>query len=143
MWNSRTIGPHTFTTLVLRFLSVLFVQSGLFAGGKDSKEGRQTVFFTAADPMNEPQRDEPDGVKEPRVVPYRTLWEVYQNAVQWINLKSAQNRGLTSSQTGSNAIIFDDSLPADCLEKVVHRETGDVVVSKDSFIATSATDGYF
>ena len=25
------------------------------AGGKDSKEGRQTVFFTAVDPTNEPR----------------------------------------------------------------------------------------
>ena len=35
------------------------------AGGKVSKEGRQTVFFTAVDLMNEPLRDEAYDVKEP------------------------------------------------------------------------------
>ena len=48
---------------------------------KDSKEGRQTVCFTAVDPMNEPQRDEPHDVKEPREVPYRMKWNVHRNAV--------------------------------------------------------------
>ena len=29
-------------------------QSGLIAGGKDARKGRQTVFFTAVDPVHEP-----------------------------------------------------------------------------------------
>ena len=34
-------------------------QSGLIAGGKDEREGRKTVFFTAVCPMNQPQTQEP------------------------------------------------------------------------------------
>ena len=99
------------------------VQSGLIAGRKDSKAGRQTVFFTALDPMNEIQTNETYDVKEPRVVPSRTKWKVYQNSVYWINLKSAQGSGLRFQQTNSNAIILDNSVPADCLEKVVNRKS--------------------
>ena len=54
---------------------------------KDFKEGRQTVFFTAVDPVSEPQENELCDVTEPREVPCRTKWEVYQNAVSWISFK--------------------------------------------------------
>ena len=53
-------------------------RSGLIAGGKDSKEGRQTVFFTAVDLMKEPREDEPYDVTKPREVPYRLKWKVYR-----------------------------------------------------------------
>ena len=62
------------------------------AGGKDSKEGRQTVFFTAVDPTNEPRKDESYDVNGPREVLYRTKWKFYQNAVCWITLKNTQDR---------------------------------------------------
>ena len=42
---------------------------------KDSKEGRRTVFFTAVNPMNDPQSDEPYNVNEPREVPHWTKWK--------------------------------------------------------------------
>ena len=67
-------------------------RSGLIAGGKDVNEGRQTVFFTAVDPMNEPQSDKLYDVNQSRVEPHRRKWEVFQNAVYWFNLKSAQDR---------------------------------------------------
>ena len=51
------------------------IQSRLIAGGKDTKEGRQTVFFTAVDLMNEPQEDEFDDVTKPRLVPLQNLME--------------------------------------------------------------------
>ena len=118
------------------------VQSGLTAGGKDTKAGRQIVFFTALDPMNEIQTNETYDVKEPRVVSSRMKWKVYQNAVYWINLKSAQGSGLRFQQTNSNAIILDNSVPADCLEKVVKRKSRRNHASKDSFVVTSATKGF-
>ena len=36
-----------------------FIESGLVAGGKDSKEARQTAFFSAVDGMIEPREGEP------------------------------------------------------------------------------------
>ena len=117
------------------------IQSGPIAGGNNLKEG-QTVFFAAVDPRNEPHRVEPYDVKGPRMVPHRTSWKASQNAVYWINLKSAQDRGLIFWQTNSSAIIFDDSVPADCLEQVVQYRARAFFVSKDSSVATSATEGY-
>ena len=84
------------------------IGSGLIAEGKDSKEGRQTVFFTAVDPMNKPREDEPYDVTGPREVPCRTTWTVYQNAVFWINLNRAQDRRLAFWQTHSTAVILDN-----------------------------------
>ena len=86
MWKSCTLS--TPITLVLPVAAILFLEQVWFAGGKDTKEGRQTVFVTAVDPMNEPQEGEPFDVTKPRQVPCRTRWKVYQNALCWINLKS-------------------------------------------------------
>ena len=83
------------------------IQSGLIAGGKNWKEGRQTVSFTTVDPMNEPQRDEPYDVKEPQEVLCRKFW-----------------------RTTSNAVILDNSVPADCLEKEECYRTGEVLYQK-------------
>ena len=68
------------------------IEAGLIAGGKGGKQGRQTVFFTAVDRVNEAQKDQPYVVSEPRVVPYRTKWRVHQNAVFWIDLKSCSGQ---------------------------------------------------
>ena len=107
MWKSRTKVLKTFITLVLHMTAILFSELGLIAGAKDSNKGRQTVFFTAVDPMNEPQEK----------VRNWTKWKVSQITVFWINLKSAQDRGLAFWQTHFHAIILDNSVPADCLEK--------------------------
>ena len=67
------------------------IQSGLIEGGKDAREGGQTVFFTAADPMYEhlAKRQHYD-VTQPRVAVYTSNWKVNQNAVYWVNLPVAQ-----------------------------------------------------
>ena len=44
----------------------------------------------------------------------------------WINLKSAQDKGSAFWQTRSNASILDNSVPADCLDKVVHTKSEEV-----------------
>ena len=42
-------------------------QSGLIAGGKDATKGRQTVFFTALDPLSdEPDEEFQDLLKPPK-----------------------------------------------------------------------------
>ena len=38
--------------------------------------------------------------------------------------------GLILWQTNSNAIILDNSVPADCLEKVVNLKTGQILFGK-------------
>ena len=54
-------------------------------------------------------------------------WKVHQNAVHWVNLRMAQQKGLTFYQTLSNAIILHDSVPADYIEKVVNMNSTEVL----------------
>ena len=117
----RTCGVSTFITLVL-LSGCYIIHSGLIAGGKDTKEGRQAVFFTAVNPMTDSQEDEPLDVRKPRKVLYRTKWKVFQDALCWINLRNAQDKGSELWQTRFNAIIYEDSVPVDCVERVVHTQ---------------------
>ena len=46
------------------------IRSGLIGGGKDTKEGRRTVFFAAVDLMTEHRKDEPyDGATTTGALP--------------------------------------------------------------------------
>ena len=85
MWKSRTKVLKTFITLVLPMSAILFSKSGLIAGAKDSNKGRQTVFFTAVNPMNEPQEK----------VRNWTKWKVYRITVFWINLEKCSRQRIS------------------------------------------------
>ena len=58
LYKLRTSGTSTFITLVLLICMHSTLHSGLTAGGKDTKEERQTFFFTAVDPMSDWQEEE-------------------------------------------------------------------------------------
>ena len=72
--------PYNWTEYIYHVNSSLdlhsIIQSGLTAGRKNTKEGRQTVFFTAVNPVTDSQEDEPYNVMKPRKVPYKTKWKV-------------------------------------------------------------------
>ena len=100
------------------------IQSGLIAGGKGARKGRQTVFFTAVGPMHEPLGKEQDyDVTQPRVVPYKSKWKVHHYAVYWVNISVALKKGSTFYQTQSIAIILHDSVPANCIERVSNMKS--------------------
>ena len=96
------------------------LQSGLIVGGKDTKEGRQTTFFTAVNSVSELQKDERYDVTEPQKK-YRT---------QRGKCTSAHEKGLGFRQTRFNAFILHDSVPANCLEKVVNAKTEEILFHK-------------
>ena len=52
---------------------------------------------------------------------------MHQNAVYWVQVSVAQLKGLTFYQTRSNAIILHDSVPADCIARVVNIKTPEVL----------------
>ena len=54
---------------------------GLIAGGNDTKEGRQTVFFTALDPTGDETQEEYDDFTKPRIVQYKNKWNNSQHAI--------------------------------------------------------------
>ena len=129
VWREKlsTIGVSTFMTSVLLLICILLSNQHWLPEEGIQKEGRQAVFFTAVNRMTEPQKDEPYDVTKPRKVPYKTKWNVYQDAVYWINLKNAQEKGLAFWQTRSNAVILHDSVPADGLGKVVSTRTEEIL----------------
>ena len=93
--------------------SILDADSSLVE--KKSKEGRQTVFFTPKDPWGDETEEEFDGdLTKPRKVHYKNNWKYSQDAVYWIHLAKALEMVLKFWQTRSH-----DSVPADCIEKVV------------------------
>ena len=91
------------------------------AGGKERKEGRQTIFFTLLDPFNgdaDESESIPDTTK-PRKVKYEIHWRLEQDAVYRIHLPTAQDAGLEVWQTGAKAIITYQFVPEECVVKVV------------------------
>ena len=99
----------------------------LIAGARESKEGRQSIFFTLLNPHGDnPDEEElSDDLSKPRKVHHHSKWKSRQDAVYWINLARAQEKGLQFWQTRSHAIIVDTSVPADCIYKVVSQQKGD------------------
>ena len=68
------------------------LKSGLVAGGRTSKDGRQTVFFAPLNPTFENEPGEiltSDDFTKPRMEHYRSKWRLSQDAVYWVNLARA------------------------------------------------------
>ena len=98
--------------------------SGLIAGGRKNKEGRQTIFFTPLNPFGyDPDEEEPgEELSKPRKVHNHSAWKKTQDAVNWVSLARAQDPGLRFQQTKSNAAIVHNSVPADCIYKAVTQK---------------------
>ena len=109
------------------------IRSGLIPGGKCLEGDRQSVFFTAVNPMNDDQGMEEIrcDLDKPRIVPYKSTWRPHQNTVvYWCNLKLAQRKGLHLYQTRSHAIVLCNTLPAICIEKAVCMKTDEELYHK-------------
>ena len=105
--------------------------SGLIAGGQNSSSERQTVFFTAVNPMNKDHRDPQElDLTKPRLASYKQKWKRHQDTVHWVDIQLAQRKGLKFYQTRCNAIILYDTLPAYCISKVVVMESGKILYEK-------------
>ena len=103
------------------------INSGLIPGGQKSSK-RQTVFFLPIDPRDKEHKD-------PKVIDLNVpchaqylhnAWKRHQDAVYWVDINLAIEKGLTFYQTRSNAIILQETLPAYCIPKVVRMKTGKV-----------------
>ena len=58
--------------------------------------------------------------------------EIPEDAIHWINFGKAQDKGIQFGQTRSHAIILYDSLPADCIERVVSTERAAILYQRIS-----------
>ena len=101
--------------------------SGLTAGGQNSFRDRQTVFFTAVNPMhkNHPDPKELDLTK-PRLASYQKKWKVHQDTVFWVDTQLAQGKGLKFYQTRSNGDILYDTVPAYCISRAIAMKSEEV-----------------
>ena len=67
----------------------------------------------------------------PRRAQYlHNAWKRHQNAVYWVDINLAFEKGLKFYQTRSYAIILQETLPAYCSPKVVRLKTGEVLYDK-------------
>ena len=93
---------------------------------------RQTVFCLPVDPRDESHRD-PEYIdfSVPRLARYmHKAWKRHQDAVFWVDIDLGIKEGLTFSQTRSNAIILQGTLPAFCIPKVESLKTGEVLYER-------------
>ena len=99
------------------------INNGLIPGGQNSCK-RQTVFFLPVDPRDKGHQDPAKiDFNEPRRAQYlHSAWKKHQDAVYWVDIDLAIRKGLTFYQTRSNAIIFQGTLLAYCIPKVVRME---------------------
>ena len=96
----------------------------------------RTIFITPLDSFNS-DADEAESItdnKKPRKVKYQIHWRPEQDAVCWIHLSTAQDAGLEFWQTGSNAMITYQSVPKECVVKVVSES-----VKRELFARTAHT----
>ena len=103
----------------------------MIPGGQNSSK-RQTVFFLPIDPRDKEHKDpEKIDLNVPRRAQYlHSAWKKHQDAVFWVDIDLAFQKGLTFYQTRSNAIILQDTLPVYCIPKVVRMKTGEVLYEK-------------
>ena len=107
------------------------INNGLIFGGQNSSK-RQTVLFLPIDPRDEGHQDLVKiDINEPRRAQYlHSAWKKHQDAVFWFDINLAIQNGLTFYQTRSNVIIFQETLPAYCIPKVVRLKIGEVLYEK-------------
>ena len=106
--------------------------SGFISGRQNSSRERQTVFFTVVNLMNKNHKDPQElDLTKPRLAWYKQkTWKRHQDPVFWVDIQLAQRKRLKFYQTRCNAIIFDDTLPAYCISKVVVMESGEILYEK-------------
>ena len=109
---------------------------GLIPGGVSLKTGRQAVFFTVVNAMDNQDGlwETPCDLSTARIASYKDTRKHFQNTVFWCNLKLAQQRGLQFSQTRSNAVVLCDTLPAEFIEKAMCMKTKDQLYQRESVI---------
>ena len=104
------------------------INNGLIPGGQNSSK-RQTVLFLPIDPRDTEHKDpEKINLNVPCRAQYlHNAWKRHQDAVHWVDIDLAIQKGLKFFQTRSNAIILQETLRAYCIPKVVRLTTGEVL----------------
>ena len=79
----------------------------LDVGRTNSSRERQTVFFTAVNPMNKDHKDPQElDLTKPRLASYKQKWKRHQDTVYWVEIQLVQRKGLKFYHFRCNAIIL-------------------------------------
>ena len=128
----RTISSSTFILLDGCAVSLHpITNSGSVAGGQNSSRDRQTVFFTAVNPMHKNHKDPYKlDLTKPRLASYEERWKRHRDTVYWVDIQLAQRKRLKFYQTRSNAIILYDTLPAYFISKAILTKSEEIIHQK-------------
>ena len=78
--------------------------------------------------MNKDHRDPQElDLTKRHLASYKQKLKKHQDTVYWVEKQLAQRKQLKFYQTRCNAIIFCDTLPANCISKFVVMESGEVI----------------
>ena len=106
------------------------INNGLIPGRQNSSK-RQKVFFLHMDPRDIGHDPEHIDFSVPRRAQYtHSAWKKHKDAVFWVDIHLSIRKGLTFYQTRSNSSIFQGTLPAYCIPKVVRLKTGEVLYER-------------
>ena len=81
------------------------LQAGLITGGKDTKEERQTVFFTPSDPWSDDTEEAYDDSTKPRKVHYKNKWKIFQDAVYWVIFEKKKKHKIKDYNSGRPGLM--------------------------------------
>ena len=105
--QDNVLLPKGFTEYVYHVGNVSevhsIIRSGLIPGGQSLKRGRQSVFFTIVNPMEDENCVEETScdLTKPGIVPYKNTWKPHQkNTVYWCNLNLDREIGLLFTRPG-------------------------------------------
>ena len=108
------------------------VRNGIIPGGTSLERGRQVVFFTTVNPMEDGNGmgETPCDLTKPRIAPCKNTWKRFENMVFLVQFEARSRESLQSYQTRSHAVVLHNTLLAACIEKAVCMETQDELYQK-------------
>ena len=122
---------------------ILDTNGRAIAGGRESKEGKQTIFFTPLTPSREKthEEEEPSGDLSvlPRKTHHHSYWKHDQDAVCWVKWCRVQYQGLRFWHTKPDAAIENNFVLANCLYKASSQNGDRTSFERLSTIAPRVT----
>ena len=120
-----------------RGVLVMSLQSSYQESSLEDEKAKKEDRSSSSHTLN-PFGDNPDGeefsddVSKSGKVLYHRKWKNTQDAVYWINLARAQDKGLRFWKTRSHAVIVYSSVLAGCIHKVISQIQRNELYSRDS-----------
>ena len=108
------------------------IRNGLIPGGTSLKRGRQAVFFSTVNPMEDGygSGESPCDLTKPRIMPCKNTWKRFQNTILWCNFGAHPRERSAILPKRSNAVVLYNTLLAACIEKAARMKTTNELCQK-------------